>query len=317
VRLIGAVVMALAGVSLFGAMPFAVAAPVDCGPGSVWDEGEGRCVISVSVPSEPGSPGSSGQPATLASGGGKSVPAEPTCVDSLDGSEVPCTKDGGWHWVQGWNTYARVQDPQPEKSDAVWEGNTDGAIYEIGQLVGSGFGLGVGPSIPRWSAAPPWLEVPDPRVLAQQAVEAMDLQAITIGIIPEDIPGSAGLLGLPTWMWAQTPTDNTTGPITRSASAGGYTVTATGRVEEVAWDMGDGTTVTCAGPGQPYEDVYMDSDSPSCGHRYQQQGDHAVTATSYWSVDWSGMGQSGTIALQLQESTTITMGEAQVLNTDP
>ncbi len=240
---------------------------------------------------------------------------QPRCTDSVDNTEVACEREGGWHWVQGWNAYARAADPQPDKSEPLWEGNTDGAIYEIGTMVGSI--LGVGLTLPRWSATPPWADVPDPRVLAQQAVEQMNLQAITIGIVPEDGPGSMGLVGLPTWMWAQAPGENTMGPTTRSASAAGYTVTATGRVDKVDWDMGDGATITCTGPGKPYEDVYMDSDSPVCGHRYQDQGDHLVTATSYWAVAWSGMGQSGTISLQLQESTTIRIGEAQVLNTLP
>jgi len=316
VRVLSVVLATVVGVSMLGVAPATAAPPVQCGPGSIWKPVVGRCVIVVTPPGDPDNPGDPGKPAPPGGGGGASSPTNPRCTDSVDSTEVPCEAEGGWHWVQGWNAYARPADPQPEKSNALWEGNTDGAIYEIGTTVGWP-NLGVGLSLPRWSATPPWVDVPDPRLLAQQAIEQMNLQAITIGIVPDDGPGSMGLVGLPTWMWAQTPGDTTMGPITRSASTAGYTVTATGRVDKVAWDMGDGATVTCAGPGKPYEDVYMDSDSPVCGHRYEDQGEHPVTATSYWAIDWSGMGQSGTISLQLQESTTIRIGEAQVLNTRP
>lgn len=301
---------------MLGVAPAVAAQPVQCAPGSIWDEGEGQCVISVAPPNDPGSHGEPAQPAPPDGGGGASPPVKPRCTNSVDNTEVACETGDRWHWVQGRNAYARPADPQPDQSNVVWEGNTDGEIYEIGNSLG-GPNVGVGLSLPRWSATPPWLDVPDPRSLAQQAIEQMNLQAITIGIVPDDGPGSMGLVGLPTWMWAQTPGGNTMGPITRSASTAGYTVTATGRVDKVAWDMGDGATVTCAGPGKPYEDAYMDSDSPVCGHRYEDQGEHPVTATSYWAIDWSGMGQSGTISLQLQESTTIRIGEAQVLNTRP
>jgi len=38
-----------------------------------------------------------------------------------------------------------------------------------------------------------------------------------------------------------------------------------------------------------------------------------VWARSYWSVQWSGLGQSGSIPLQFANSVRITVGEAQVL----
>lgn len=313
-RVLSLAMTVLLGVSMHGVSPATAGPPVRCAPGSIWKPVVGQCVIVVTPPSSPGDPGDPEQPDPV--GGVSASPsAQPRCTDSVDNTEVACEREGGWHWVQGWNAYARPADPQPDRSNALWEGKTDGAIYEIGTFVGNVVGVGL--SLPRWSATPPWVNVPDPRILAQQAIEQMNLQAVTIGIVPDDGPGSMGLVGLPTWMWAEAPGENTMGPITRSASASGYTVTATGRVDKVAWDMGDGATVTCTGAGKPYEDVYMDSDSPVCGHRYQDQGDHPVTATSYWAIDWSGMGQSGTISLQLQESTTIRIGEAQVLNTLP
>ncbi|MGI5190007.1 hypothetical protein ACQEVI_17840 [Promicromonospora sp. CA-289599] len=142
----------------------------------------------------------------------------------------------------------------------------------------------------------------------------MSLSAIEIGIVPENEPGRVGLVGMPVWLWVEDPGESTTGPITRSASAGGYTMTATARLDRIVWDMGDGTTVTCVSPGTPYEDRFGVADSPDCGHRYQKQGDpYTVTATSFWTVQWEGVGQTGTIPLDFTRSTQIVVGEAQVI----
>ncbi|WP_343990256.1 hypothetical protein [Terrabacter terrae] len=145
-------------------------------------------------------------------------------------------------------------------------------------------------------------------------MNAMQLKAVNIGIVPEPRSGSIGIIGLPTWMWVQGPAENTWGPITRTASAGGFTVRATAKVKKVVWDMGDGTQVVCLTKGTPYADSSGRQSSPDCGHTYTRQGSYAVTATSYWSVTWVGVGESGVIPLDLSRTTNITMGEAQVIN---
>ena len=129
------------------------------------------------------------------------------------------------------------------------------------------------------------------------------------------ILGSVGLVGMPVWLWASSPDAQSWGPITRSASASGVTVTATAKVQRVRWQMGDGAVVVCAGPGTVYEDRFGKTDSPTCGYTYSKQGTYTVRAESQWSVAWSGMGQSGTIPVILNQATTITVGELQVLTT--
>ena len=118
---------------------------------------------------------------------------------------------------------------------------------------------------------------------------------------------------MPQWMWVDEPTPNSFGPIEASASAGGYTVRASGKVDKTVWDMGDGTSITCVGTGTPYADQYGKSDSPDCGHRYTKQGEYEVTATSYWTVQWEGIGQEGTIPVEMESSARVVMGEAQVI----
>ncbi|NMR21474.1 PKD domain-containing protein [Cellulomonas fimi] len=205
-----------------------------------------------------------------------------------------------------------LADPQPPQSEAVWEGRTDGAIYVCEVPAGRGGMFVVGYLISYWSLTAP-AAPPDPETLAQQAVASMELQAVRIGIVPEAQPGSVGLVGMPNWMWVSAPDAPTFGPITRTASAGGWSVSATAQVASVSWDMGDGRVVTCAGSGTPYEASYGAASSPDCGHTYTRQGDYTVRATSHWVVTWSGIGQAGTISLDLTQATDVTIGEAQVL----
>lgn len=201
----------------------------------------------------------------------------------------------------------------PAKTNPIWGGHDDGGIY---QCLVPGSDVNGDRVLLFWAAGPPPAAPapPDPRVLARQAMNTMQLKAVNIGIVPEPRPGSIGIIGLPTWMWVDGPAENMWGPITRTASAGGFTVRATAKVKKVVWDMGDGTQVVCFTKGTPYADSYGRQSSPDCGHTYTRQGSYAVTATSYWSVTWTGVGESGVIPLDLSRATNITMGESQVIN---
>ncbi len=205
-----------------------------------------------------------------------------------------------------------LSNPQPPQSYPIWEGHKDGAIFDCVVPAHVGPGLIIAAwTISYWAAsAPP--PPPDPLLLARNAVASMKLSAITMGLVPEPGAGSVGLVGMPNWMWVERPTQATWGPITRTASAAGWTVTATARVAQVEWAMGDGQTVRC-GAGTPYRDSYGRQASPTCGHTYTRQGSYTVTATSHWVVVWAGIGQAGTIAMDLSQSAAVTIGEAQVL----
>ena len=105
----------------------------------------------------------------------------------------------------------------PAKTNPIWGGHDDGGIYQClvpgsdvnGDRVLLFWAAGTPPAAP-----PP----PDPEVLARQAMNAMQLKAVNIGIVPESRPGSIGIIGLPTWMWVEGAAENTWGPITRTAS---------------------------------------------------------------------------------------------------
>ncbi len=284
------------------APPTASASPVTCGPGQVLDPGLKTCIIVVADPGGGGGGGSKNGAGGVSHGGGK--------AKCTYGKEIPCKTVNGY-WSQDKLCYVSPSPAKHGPDDPIWEGHYGtGGIYLcydpfVGGTNNFEFWAATAPAGP---AAPP-----DPRQLAQQAIAAMNLHAVQIGIVPELLPGRIGVIGLPTWMWARQPAANTMGPITRSASARGYTATATAKVTKVVWNMGDGSSVTCRGPGTPYEDKYGKKSSPTCGHTYVRQGRYTVTATSYWTVTWAGIGQTGTIPLDLSNSAAITMGEVQVI----
>jgi hypothetical protein len=291
----------------------AAADPVECPPGS--SNIGGRCVITI------GGGGGGGTP--IDNPGGGSGGGASTCT--YLGREIPCTtEDGVWNATKA--CYAGLLNPQPPAAAPVWEGNTDGVIV---QCVSVGCGAVVPEFCTRtiyWAATAPAATGPSPRELADMAVSAMDFRAPEIGITGKgDDPDSMQIIGLPTWLWVTDPDEHTVGPITRSASAGGITVTATGALDRIVWNMGDGRSVTCTGSsasGTAYEARYQDQPSPTCGHRYTQTSAgrpneaYTVNATAYWTVTWVGGGQSGTIPLTFTRSTQLRVGELQVIVTD-
>jgi hypothetical protein len=208
--------------------------------------------------------------------------------------EVACSDAELGTWSNARACYIKAESPPPPLTDAVWSGNTTGSIYRC-----SSSGIWSGPgSYLFWADSAPGV-IPDPRVLALQAVTQMRLRAVEIGMAPDPSPGSVGLVGLPIWLWVASPDQSTWGPNTKTASAGGYSVTATGKVTEVVWSMGDGGTVACT--------------SPDCGYRYTKQGTYTVTATSYWTINWSGIGESGVINQTYTSSVVVTIGELQTV----
>ena len=301
-----ALVPALAlALGLLSTSPASAGDPVTCTPPSVFDPRWGICTIVVSDPGDPASSRPRG-------GDGQSGGTSPSACVMATGETVPCREGDAW-WSNSWGCYVNPLEPQPPPTDPLWAGHSSGAIYECyDPLVARNYGTAL---YYRWSATPPAgpAAPPDPRVLAQTAIAQMRLRAISIGIVPEPVAGRVGIIGMPTWMWVQDPGPSTLGPITRTASAGGFAVTASAKADRVVWHMGDGATVTCRGAGTPYADSFGRQPSPDCGHTYTRQGTYTVRATSYWTVQWSGMGLTGTIPLNFTDTTTITMGEAQVL----
>ncbi|RBY81587.1 ATP/GTP-binding protein [Blastococcus sp. TF02A-26] len=291
------VVLAAAMLALTGGLDGAMAAPpVHCAKA---DAQTGICLVEAT------SPGQDANADPVASGG-NSGEGQPAGGDAS--SQDPCT-------------YTLAQ-PQPPSTSVLWQGQSpaDGAMYAkvCPRVDGSGLTT-ILEFVPNGSAPPAGPPV-DPRVLAEQAIASLVMRAPEIRMAPP--PGSgSGLVGLPVWMWTERG-EQFVGPTRQSVSAGGVTVAAVGEVSRIVWDMGDGTTVVC-GPGTPYSPG-AEGESPDCGHVYAEAssrhvpggGAWPITATSTWTVTWSGGGLSGTETLELSSSAELYVGELHVLNQD-
>jgi hypothetical protein len=138
----------------------------------------------------------------------------------------------------------------------------------------------------------------DAQQLAQRAEQALVMPRPAVEMSPE--PDVAQLTGLPVWLWLE---PGAWAPKSVTLSANGVTVTATATPQRVVWNMGDGSTVTCAGAGTPFPE-HSSGDamapSPTCGHTFHRTsemepgGAFHVTATVVWRVDWTGFGPGGT-----------------------
>ncbi|MFF0386830.1 ATP/GTP-binding protein [Streptomyces sp. NPDC004286] len=204
----------------------------------------------------------------------------------------------------------RKMDPQPPPGSKYYrDGN---AVYEqVCAVPGQGGLVDV-----KFLGAAAGGDAPavDPAVLAQQALDKMDLEGPAIA---SPRPGGTYTVGVPMWLWVNQ-SATTYGPNTASASAGGITVTATAKVSKIVWAMGDGSAVTCTGPGTPYRAAAGMSESPTCGHVYAKSaagagGKFQVTATSTWTIDWQGGGQNGQLTETRQTGTQAAVGELQVV----
>jgi hypothetical protein len=157
-----------------------------------------------------------------------------------------------------------------------------------------------------------------PEQLARQALARVHLLGARIGITPT--AGGRGAVGLPVWLWTAV-TPGTWGPLSATETDGGITVTITARARAIVWDMGDGNRVTCTNPGTPYRARYGLASSPTCGYTYTRpsvtaerpHGRYTVTATTHWTVTWSGGGQSGVLNPTSQSQTSVEIGEIQVV----
>lgn len=268
-----------------------VAPPPTCPSGQVWMGG--TCVLFVTG-------NDLGQSGTRGAGAG----APRVCT--LDGATIPCTTSlGAWHSSR--QCYVAPLATTPPFSDPRWEGHTDGVIYSCADA-NNRLNL-----YTFWAATPP-VRI-DAEDLARQVRSTMQFTPVRIGIVPEPGPDSMGLVGLPTWLWVQNPGATTLGPQTRSLSSGGVTVTLTAKVKSTRWEMGDGGVVTCTTSGTPYEERFGMSPSPTCGYQYMRQGNFTVNALTNWEAMWrASTGEQGVFTWQVGSSTSISMGEAQVIN---
>jgi hypothetical protein len=135
-----------------------------------------------------------------------------------------------------------------------------------------------------------------PQVLAAQARSMLRLPPVVVMLNP----AGEQLVGLPTWLSVAA---GSWTPQSATATVPGVSVTATAMPVRAVWQMGDGSTVTCAGPGTPWRPgLDPAAASPDCGYRYPRSSADepgaafTVTVTITWIVSWAGAGAAGTVA---------------------
>ncbi|MHB1584551.1 MAG: hypothetical protein ACYCU7_09105 [Acidimicrobiales bacterium] len=152
-----------------------------------------------------------------------------------------------------------------------------------------------------------------PVVVAEQAAKTLGLSSPVIEMAPSD--GHPQLVNVATWLWVSPATWH---PLTATASAGSVTTTATATPTKVVWDMGNGSTVTCDGPGIPYDPSRPDA-TTDCSYTWAAAGTYTVTATIYWSVTWAATGAAGggTLGVQAGPAAAVTVDvvQSEAINT--
>jgi hypothetical protein len=160
--------------------------------------------------------------------------------------------------------------------------------------------------------------LPPPETLAQLAVRYLHLPGPVIRSSPA--PGDLQLVYLPVWLWVN---PAVWVPVSKTAAVPGERVTATATPVSVSWQMGDGATVTCHGPGTPYSATADPASvSPDCGYTYtsssagQPGAAYHVTATITWQIRWvAGGGAAGTLPpLFSAAAAAFRVAESQAIN---
>ena len=140
-------------------------------------------------------------------------------------------------------------------------------------------------------------------------------------------PASFGVTNLATWMWIDPSIWHV---YSATASVASVTATAVATPRSVSWNMGDGSTVVCSGPGTPYRaDLPASVQQTSCSHVFRRSsagqpspdgnpndGAFTVTATVTWAVSWSSdVGGGGPLApLQTRSVTHLRVEQVQSLD---
>jgi len=173
------------------------------------------------------------------------------------------------------------------------------ALLGLGNSHGPGTGGWYRKVCPDGSATVIWIPTPaavvNPAVLAQQAYDRTTIPLPGIHLNPP--AGADQVVDVPTWLWV----DNFQ-PVSATASAGPVTVTVVAKPVRADWSAGDGATVSCPGPGTPYDTGRPpEAQRTACSYTYRHSsasrpgGVFILRATTVWHVTWaaSGVNASG------------------------
>ena len=227
--------------------------------------------------------GVSGGPGCEVTAESESVPSSPTGPTSEETAPEAGPNDGG--------TQTATAEPACEEEDSLTQRCT---------ALAGGAGSGEEESAE---------EEVDHEAVAHAAYAEFSLSDPDISMSPSS--QAPILVQVPVWLWLDSEAWSPESA-TASVPAGSVTVTAT--PSTVSWDMGDGTTHECDGPGTAYDPHTHDADaaSPDCGHTFTSTGEHDVVAQISWEVEWTSTDEDGGTlpALSTESSTQVRVIES-------
>lgn len=205
-----------------------------------------------------------------------------TCQDG--GKVIPCTTEFGV-WFPSQGCYGAPLNPQPGAGEEVWGGHdpSEGKIYSCG--IGSAAGGGAPWFVP--NGAEP---LPDPRELAQSALDQLNLETPNIKIAPA--PPLATYVGLETWLWIP---EAQWRDLSLTVTAGNTSVTVVAAPKRVDWDLTAGTT-SCYSAGREWIKGMSSNAQTNCSYTFSKLSDDQpeekfpITATLIYSATWTCSG---------------------------
>ncbi|GAA4956800.1 ATP/GTP-binding protein [Streptomonospora halophila] len=129
----------------------------------------------------------------------------------------------------------------------------------------------------------------DPMAALVESLDSFRLPRPEISSSPS--PDALVLVKTPVWLWID---EEEWRPATAQADVPGLALQLTATPRATRWSMGDGTQVTCEGPGTAFDPAVHAADeaSPDCGHVYSRSsaaepsGTYTVTAEISWDITW-------------------------------
>lgn len=247
--------------------------------------------------------------------------AAATCTLTASGQAIPCREGNGW-WLQDRQCYVQALIPPPPQGSSLWEGHSNGAIYQC-TFYTEGRSFPGTNGFTFWSATPPAgpAGLVDPAQLAREALRTLTIPSPTTGRYPAGTMQDGTpftVVGAYTWFWTD---PDGYRPLTARADAGGVWAQVSVAPTALTFAPGDGVAaVSCRGPGlawRPGDGVWAASPA-GCDYRYahssihQPQGQVTATYGIQWSVTWtSSTGASGVLP-GLTTTATATFAVAEV-----
>lgn len=158
----------------------------------------------------------------------------------------------------------------------------------------------------------------DPTVLLADAWRYLAVPSPEPGLSP----AGDQIANLPTWLWVD---PAGWGPQRSTVAVPGVSVTVIAEPIDITWAFGDGTSITCAGPGTAYDPrLSLSAQRPTCSHTFRRStasmpaGSIAAAVTVRWQASWTVAGAAGGGDLGEIERTTdfsVRVGEVQAINT--